>query len=573
MAGIQHSIFIGYRRDDTADASGRVFDRLHREFGAGEVFKDVDNLPVGVDFGQHILTILPKCRVFLAMIGPGWIDVRDEGGLRRLDNPNDWVRIELETALATPGLQIVPVLINGAPMPREEMLPDSLRRLVRLNAAIVRRDPDFHKDMDKLIAALRAGLATGRVEVEVADSRVLSGSAAAWKYIENSLYTADYEDFLAHFPGTPEVMLASRHRRQLDAWAAVSRDDPAAIGQFLEGGPFDALARTAQACLRAAETARQQAFETALAERRAREAAEAEARRVAEAAARSQREDLERRLGAEAVRARQAAVDGKPVGERMFPLAMPGMKGWPSPQLVVIPSGRFLMGAPVGEEGAGKDEGPQHEVVLDYAFALGQHAVTFAEWDAALAAGAKLEKPGDQGWGRDRRPVINVSWEDAMAYLAWLNDRLGLVDRPDACRLPSEAEWEYACRAGTTTPFYFGETITPKQANYDGNYTYRGGPKGTYHRKTQTVGAYPANQFGLCDMHGNVREWCADPWHDDYTGAPADGSVWAGGDASRRVVRGGSWGGSPQDLRSANRGEFGSSVRVNILGFRVARTL
>ncbi|MEO1788053.1 MAG: formylglycine-generating enzyme family protein, partial [Pseudomonadota bacterium] len=172
---------------------------------------------------------------------------------------------------------------------------------------------------------------------------------------------------------------------------------------------------------------------------------------------------------------------------------------------------------------------------IDYPFALGQHTVTFAEWDAALAAGAGLAHPKDADWGRDRRPVINVSWEDVTAYLAWLNERLRLTGRADAYRLPSEAEWEYACRAGTETPFSFGETITPDQANCIGNVTYGGGPKGTYQEKTMPVGSYSANGFGLYDMHGSVWEWCADTWHDTYNGAPTDGSVWEGGDPSLRV--------------------------------------
>ena len=581
MAEIQHSIFIGYRRDDTADASGRVFDRLYTAFGAGQVFKDVDNLPVGVDFGQHILTILPKCRVFMAMIGPGWIDVRDETGSRRLDNPNDWVRIELETALATPGLQIVPVLINGAPMPKEDMLPESLRRLVKLNAAVVRRDPDFHKDMDKLIAALRTGLMTGRVVVETADSKTLSGSAAAWKYIENSLYTADYDDFLKHFPGTPEVMLASRHRRQLEAWAVVARDDPDAIGEFLEGGLFETLERAAKTCLQTAQMKRQVALETALAKRRASEAAEAETQRKAEEAsrivreaARRHREAIERRLGPEAASAVRAARLSNPIAERLYSVQVPNVANWPDPLMAAIPPGRFLMGAAAGEPGAGDFERPQHQVDIEYPFALGVHAVTFAEWDAALDAGARLEKPGDQGWGRNRRPVINVSWEDAMAYIDWLNENLGLSDRPDEYRLPTEAEWEYACRAGTTTTFNFGETITPQQANYSSNsINYEGGPKVTWLGKTQPVGSYQPNAFGLYDMHANVWEWCADPWHDDYTGAPVDGSIWASGDTTRRVVRGGSWTTFSRQPRSANRNWCSSTFRNEVLGFRLARTL
>ncbi len=302
-----------------------------------------------------------------------------------------------------------------------------------------------------------------------------------------------------------------------------------------------------------------------------RRAADAE-RAKAEAEARVRRE-WEARLGPETARAALAAKAGRPVAERMFRLVLPGVANWPVPQLVAIPPGRFLMGAPEGEEGTRDNERPQHEVSIDYAFALGQNAVTFAEWDTALVAGARLETPSDQGWGRGDRPVINVSWNDAEAYLAWLNDRLGLMGQPDAYRLPSEAEWEYACRAGTVTPFSFGKTITPQQANYDGNSTYGGGPKGVFHETTIPVGSYPANAFGLYDMHGNVWEWCADAWHKSYEGAPADGSVLMGGDASRRVLRGGSWGGNPHLLRSANRSRDLPSIRTRNRGFRVARTL
>ena len=172
-----------------------------------------------------------------------------------------------------------------------------------------------------------------------------------------------------------------------------------------------------------------------------------------------------------------------------------------------------------------------------------------------------------------KRPVINVSWEDAQTYLAWLNARLGLLERADAYRLPSEAEWEYACRAGTTTPFSFGETISPDQANYDGNHLYGAGKKGVYREKTMPVGSFPANGFGLHEMHGNVWEWCADAWNENNAGAPDDGSAWLTGAASARVVRGGSWLNYPRYLRSAFRLGRPATSRNDRIGFRVARTL
>ena len=208
------------------------------------------------------------------------------------------------------------------------------------------------------------------------------------------------------------------------------------------------------------------------------------------------RRDWEDQIGPEAARAALAAKAGKPVGERLFSVRLDGVSGWPSPNMVAIPPGRFLMGEAEGEQKS-RDDFLEHEVHIDYPIALGQHTVTFAEWDAALAAGARLENPSDEGWGRDRRPVVNVSWEDAQAYLAWLNERLGLAGQVSAFRLPSEAEWEYACRAGTTTPYSFGETISRSQAQFsEGKFGSAG--------QTVPVGSFPPNPFGLHDMHGNV---------------------------------------------------------------------
>ncbi|RKZ74566.1 MAG: hypothetical protein DRR19_30010, partial [Candidatus Parabeggiatoa sp. nov. 1] len=139
-------------------------------------------------------------------------------------------------------------------------------------------------------------------------------------------------------------------------------------------------------------------------------------------------------------------------------------------------------------------------------------------------------------------------------------------------RLPSEAQWEYACRAGTSTPFYFGDTITTDLANYDGDYSYASGPKGVYREQTTDVGSFPPNAFGLYDMHGNVWEWCADPWHDSYQGAPTDGSVWeAGGDSSLRALRGGAWFSRPGYVRTAYRYRGSHDDRNYNVGLRLAR--
>src|SRR6516162_9551861 len=226
-----------------------------------------------------------------------------------------------------------------------------------------------------------------------------------------------------------------------------------------------------------------------------------------------------------------------------------------APELVVIPAGQFMMGSPEGEEGHFDDEGPQHRVAISQRFAIGRYPVTFDEYDRFCEAKGQ-KKPEDPGWGRGRRPAINVSWDDAQAYIAWLSQGIGR-----AYRLPSEAEWEYACRAGTTSRYSFGEAIKPDNANYAGSSLGR----------TAAVGAYSANRWGLHDMHGNVLEWVEDDWHENYQGAPSDGSAWknVGRDRRRCVLRGGSWNNLSLDCRCASRRQYDSAFRVDTVGFRV----
>jgi formylglycine-generating enzyme required for sulfatase activity len=239
------------------------------------------------------------------------------------------------------------------------------------------------------------------------------------------------------------------------------------------------------------------------------------------------------------------------------------------PEVVVIPAGQFTMGSPEAEESHLDPEEPQHLVTFAQPFAAGAFAVTFDEWDACLADGGCVGyRPLDQGWGRGRRPVINVSWHDAQAYVAWLSRKTGKT-----YRLLSEAEREYAARAGTATPFWWGTSISTEQANYDGNLVYGRGPKGEYRQRTLPVESFQANPWGLYQVHGNVLEWTEDCSNDTYNGAPSDGSAWNSGDCSRRVLRGGSWYYSPDFARSAFRVRLYSVNRTNTQGFRVARTL
>jgi formylglycine-generating enzyme required for sulfatase activity len=238
------------------------------------------------------------------------------------------------------------------------------------------------------------------------------------------------------------------------------------------------------------------------------------------------------------------------------------------PEMVVVPAGSFTMGSPANEVGRRNDESPQHSVTMSKSFAVGRFAVTFDEWDACVAGGGcNGYKPADQGWGRGRRPVINVSWDDAKAYVTWLSSKTGKT-----YRLLSEAEREYVTRAGTSTPFWLGSSISTSQANYDGNYTYGSSSKGEYRKQTVPVDSFQPNAFGLYQVHGNVWEWVEDCAHDSYTGAPSDGSAWVSGDCSRRVLRGGSWDLIPRSLRAAHRFGFTAGSRDNSGGFRLART-
>jgi len=267
--------------------------------------------------------------------------------------------------------------------------------------------------------------------------------------------------------------------------------------------------------------------------------------------------------------------------------------------MVRIPAGSFQMGSAEQEPGRHANEGPLHTVTLAE-FLIGQTPITQAQWRAVARW---QERPGER-WGRelnpepakfqgegarllagemntDERPVERVSWEDAIEFCSRLSQRT-----KRNYTLPSEAQWEYACRAGTATPFHFGDTITPELANYNGNYAYADSPQGVDREQTTPVGMFAANAWGLHEMHGNVWEWCLDHWHHGYEGAPADGSAWLSmaeqqdqsttktvndgtDDLERRLLRGGSWYGDPRRCRSAFHGHFRPADAHNFVGFRV----
>jgi hypothetical protein len=433
MAG--EAIFIGYRRDDTADVAGRIYDAMALRFGKNRIFKDVDNIGPGVDFGDYIKSVLPRCRVALVLIGPHWLESKDERGRRRIDDEHDWVRIEIETALATPDILVVPVLVNGARMPRSEDVPESLRSLLRRNAAIIRRDPDFHDDVERLATALRSSISTG-----ILDLSKIGGKAA----------------------------------RPAPARAHAEKKINAPL---LIGGAIAAVALVAVGFWVSRHVPTQTIVE--------------------------QSEPSPTDWGR---RDESAAPHTQPV---------------PPPEMVRI-SGRN--------------------------FEVGRYEVTFALWDACVAAGGcGGYSPSDNGWGRGDRPVINVSWNDAQGYVQWLSQRTG-----QRYRLLTSEEWEIAARAGSTTNFSWGDEdpVCDERAPNGANFS------DCTDNRAQHVGSFQMNGLGLFDMHGNVWEWVEDCFN----------SVCA-----HRVYRGGSWVNGPQVLRSGSNWDS-PWYRDNGLGFRVART-
>jgi formylglycine-generating enzyme required for sulfatase activity len=225
-------------------------------------------------------------------------------------------------------------------------------------------------------------------------------------------------------------------------------------------------------------------------------------------------------------------------------------------EMVVVPAGEFKMGS-----GETPYEKPEHRVTIANPFAIGRREITFEEWDLCVAAGGCKYRPEDHGWGRGSRPVIDVSWDDAKAFVTWLSQKTG-----KGYRLPSEAEWEYAARAGTNSSFWWGQTPANGNANCE---DCAGSPP----RQTLPTGSLRPNGFGLYDVAGNAAEWVEDCWNESYRGAPTNGSAWTAGQCRQRVLRGGSFANKANFIRSSARFRYDEDVRYYANGFRVARDL
>jgi formylglycine-generating enzyme required for sulfatase activity len=520
MAG---KIFINYRRDDSISTAGRLHDRLAQAFGRKNLFMDVDHIPAGVDFVDYLPGQVAACDVFLAVIGPNWLDAKDDSGRRRFDNPDDFVTIEIAAALAR-NIRVIPVLVDGARTPKADSLPDPIKPLVRRNAVEV-RNTNFGRDADALIDKVREALKSPRPGMGQSAAAKLTalaaGGAAALLFVGwMALYYLGVPTWL------PWTQPDGRDAKQAGTAALMAKED------------------------------RERTEATA-------KAAADEDRKRADAAARPDPALAVKPGSGESFRDRLA--DGQPCPT--------------CPEMVVVAAGEVMMGSPEEERGRSDEEGPQHRITIPNALAIGKFPITRGEFAAfvretdyraeggcAVWTGSGWRLQPDRSWRSprfeqdDRHPVVCLNWHDAKAFAAWLSKKVGKT-----YRLLTEAEREYATRANTATRYSFGndEAWLSEYAWYDAN---AGGA-------THPVGEKKPNAFGLFDMHGNAWAWCEDIWHSSYQGAPDDGSAWLTNDTPYRVVRGGSWYRPANGLRSAFRIWLRPDDRYNDTGFRVARGL
>lgn len=624
-------IFISYRRDDSAAAAGRLNDRLEQEFGRESLFMDVDAIPFGVDFVEVLSAEVAKCDVLLAIIGPSWLDARDEDGNRRLDSEHDFVRIEIAAALNR-NIPVIPILLEGTRVPKAERLPDELKSLARRNALDVRH-ASFRSDMDRLVRALR-GISPLPAPAKVSEAFEAKHSHHAEQgpepaterdelYVVHPTSAGDESvppPILAAVepPGSPGKsgavrILESLRKRAVHFWlggAAVvaigiwavttflaERKDAqvkeSRTGVTLTGGQHGSARGWFGIAMQPvtkeiAYSVGMNSFKGALiADFVKGSSASASGLKPGDVILGINGERIE---GPHELAVKIAALQPDTIADVVYwregsektvtvmigsaPIESPSSANAAKPGseftdcandcpvMIVVPPGKFIMGSPDNELERYADEGPQREVTITKPFAVSKYLVTFAEWDSCASAGA-CPQVKDQ-WGRGQMPVINVSFDDAKHYADWLSRATG-----KAYRLLTEAEWEYAARAGTKTRYYWGDDVGKNNANCSGCGSQWD------NKQTAPVGSFQPNAFGLYDMAGNVWEWCEDVYHENYRGAPMDGSAWIQGSSPNlRAVRGGSWNTTTtSNVRAAARNGLNASKRDSFLGFRVARTL
>ncbi|MBE9140144.1 SUMF1/EgtB/PvdO family nonheme iron enzyme [Nodosilinea sp. LEGE 07088] len=548
------AIFISYRRSNSTDITGRIYDRLAAHFGEASVFKDVDSIPFGVNFRHHLEQAVSYCPVLLAIIDPNWLEATDNRGRLKLANPSDWVRVEIETALKRDRL-VIPVLVGDAMLPNETELPDSLKALAYRQSAPVRCDPDFHRDLDRLIH---------RVE-EVFSSLVVGGASTAVAKPAANLID-ELVAALAKANQPAQTPTLSRRR-----WLRL-------MGLGVLGGGSAVAMRYREPALQALATVDIPATVSDLSTlpKRVQQAVDqldsSSASWATDAPSSSAATEPPGPYTYESVNVNEFGVK---VAQVKFAtsayqeLMLDGPHGPVILPLVAIAGGQFVFGAPPTEPGYDPSH-PVQTIATVESFWMSIYPITQAQWQAvAMLPTANLDlSPTPAQVKGDDHPVEQVSWPEAMEWCDRLSRLIehragqGIATQPPLSnlRLPTEAEWEYACRAKTTTPFHTGLTLTTGLANYNGSQPYRQEPVGLFRGTTTAVGSFGnANDFGLYDMHGNVLEWCSP------IGDARRSATW-------QVVRGGSWQSPAEQCRSAYRQGLRADTRSNQVGFRIVAT-
>lgn len=446
-------------------------------------------------------------------------------------------------------------------------------------------------DLRREVEALRAQI--GDIAIAKAEAASQNqGREQAFKLIDTSRRLEDYRRFLARYPDGAEAFEAERRIDQLESWAGVAHDDPAAIDRWFVQSRisiFPALADEARRVQKQARKAQGSGKDKRFALAGLGVLVFGGAifawldplgwRGDNTGGAKAEEQVVSAPVGAAETEAgvpSQVALlpDSAAATAPAAPSASSRKQGdvfsdcTVCPSMVVVPAGSFTMGSPSTETGRFDAEGPQRTVTIGSSFAVGRYEVTWTQYSACVSDGA-CPAAEDDGFGKGNRPVTNVDWEAARKYASWLSGKTG-----ETYRLLSEAEWEYAARAGTSSAYWWGSSASHEYANYGADECCDELASGRDQwESTSPAGSFPANAFGLYDMHGNVWEWTEDCWNSTYNRAPADGAPWISGDCVARVLRGGSSYISPQNLRSAYRVQDSPSVLSIDIGFRVARTL
>jgi len=536
------TVFISYRRENTAGEARALFNDLISRLGEGSVFMDVDSIALGRDFRSVLQETTASCDVMLVLIGRNWADARDDAWRVRLENPTDYMRLEIELALKR-DIAVTPVLVQGAHMPAPEDLPTEIRDLAYRNGFELSHNR-WESDVGEMVRRLDLD---GRTGDDRAKPITLGRSTPALTGPRC-------------IPNAPAIPQAEPQQGLLWPRVRLTRRQTLGIAALTVVGTGAVVAAPSIRRLLTRPALRTISFDAATAgERGARKAAEKYSAVV-----------FTETLGL------SAGLD-----------------------MVSIPAGSFVMGSPEDEPERQPDEGPQHRVTLA-SFFVGRSPVTQAQWTAVVLTHPErinrdLDPKPSFFRGIDL-PVESITWNEAEEFCV----RLAAITGRDY-RLPSEAEWEYACRAGTMMPFNFGPTITSELANYCGTggavcgdsggksiatdvyadvkYTsgaYGQGPVGIFRGMTTRPGTFLPDRFGLYDMHGNVWEYCLDQATDSYADVPSDGTAYLSGASDAwRILRGGSWSHNPAMCRSAFRDSLdpSSSGWQGRIGLRIVCTL